>query len=116
DAQVDLAGRPVRVLGGERAGEPIVVSQIEVRLRAVVGDVDLAVLVGAHRARIDVDVRIELLKRDAVPVPLEQAPDRRGGQALAERRDDATSDKYVLSRPSGHMSPDPPSIQTSGQR
>ena len=36
-------------------------AQVEVGLAAVVEHVDFAVLVGAHRARIDVDVRIELL-------------------------------------------------------
>src|SRR4029453_366260 len=58
DALIDLAGRPVRALGGDGVGEALVMAQIQVRLGAVVGDVDLAVLVRAHRARIHVDVRI----------------------------------------------------------
>ena len=43
-------------------GEPLVMAQVEVGFRAVVGDVNLAVLVRAHRPRVDVDVRIEFLK------------------------------------------------------
>jgi hypothetical protein len=35
-------------------------AEIEIGLGAVVGDEDLAMLIRAHRARIDVEVRIEL--------------------------------------------------------
>jgi hypothetical protein len=42
------------------AHEALVVAQVEVGLGPVVGDVDLAVLERAHRARIHVDVGIEL--------------------------------------------------------
>jgi len=40
------------------------VADVEVRLSAVLGDEDLSVLERVHRARIDVEVRIELLHRD----------------------------------------------------
>ena len=43
-----------------RVGEALVVTEVQVGLAAVVGDEDLAVLEGAHRPRIDVDVRVEL--------------------------------------------------------
>jgi hypothetical protein len=75
DRQVDLSGRPVVVARGGLVGEALVVAEVEVGLGAVVGDVHLAVLVRAHRPRIDVDVRVELLQRDLVAVPLEQRPD-----------------------------------------
>jgi len=84
DALIDLARGPIGVLRGQRAGEPLVVPKIEVRLGAVVGHVDFAVLVRAHRARIDVDIWIELLKGDAVAVSLEQAANRSGGETLAK--------------------------------
>ena len=90
---VDLAGGPVAVARRGHAGEPLVVAQVEVGLGAVVGDVDLAVLVGAHRARIDVDVRVELLQADLVAVAFEQRADRGGGQALAERRHHAAGER-----------------------
>ena len=45
-----------------RVGEPLVMPQVQVGLRAVVRDVDLAVLVRAHGPRVDVDVRVEFLK------------------------------------------------------
>ena len=97
--QVDLAGRPVVVARRDLVGEALVVAQVEVGLGAVVGDVDLAVLVRAHRAGVDVDVGVELLQRDLVAVPFEQRADRGGREPLAERGDDAAGDEDVLDGP-----------------
>jgi hypothetical protein len=49
DRLIDLARRDRVDLGERRVGVTAVVTEIEVRLRSVVGHVDLAVLVGAHR-------------------------------------------------------------------
>ena len=65
--------RPIHLARGE-VGEliqifvdkPLVVSQIEVCFRAVLGNEHLAVLIRAHRAGVDIDVRIELLRRDFI--------------------------------------------------
>jgi len=73
---VDLARREVVGLGRGHRGEPFVVSQVEVGLRTVVGDEDLAVLERAHRSRVDVDVRIEFLQRAREAAPFENARDR----------------------------------------
>ena len=97
--QVDLAGRPVVVARRHLVGEALVVPEVEVGLRAVVGDVDLAVLVRAHRPRVDVDVGVELLERDLVAVALEQRADRGRRQALAERGNHAAGDEDVLDGP-----------------
>ena len=78
--------------------EALVVADVEVGLGAVVGDEDLAVLERVHRARIDVEVRVELLHRDAQPARREQVAEARGGQALAERGDDTAGDEDVLGR------------------
>ena len=53
--------------------EALVVAQVEVTLMAVVGHEDLAVLEGAHRARVDVEVGVHLLHRDLVAAALEKA-------------------------------------------
>ena len=58
-------------------------TEVEIRLTAVVGDKDLAVLERVHRARVDVDVRVELLDRDPQSSELEQPSERRG-DPLAE--------------------------------
>jgi len=48
-------------------------AEVEIGLRAVVGDVHLAVLKRRHGAGIDVDVRVEFLDRDPQPA-LHQQP------------------------------------------
>ena len=93
DGVVDAAGGDV---GGARrvgVGEALVVAEVEVGLGAVLGHEDLAVLVGRHRAGVDVDVRIELLQRDAQPARDQQLADRGSRDALAKRGDDAAGDE-----------------------
>ena len=87
-ARGDVRG-PRRVL----VGEPLVVAEVEVGLGAVLGHEDLAVLERAHRPRVDVDVRVELLQLDPEAAGDEEAADRGRGDALAERRDDAAGDE-----------------------
>src|SRR5581483_7702720 len=65
-------------------------AEVEVGLAAVVGDEHLAVLERVHRARVDVDVRVELLHRHPQASGLEEATEGRGGDALAQRRSDPT--------------------------
>ena len=82
---VDAPGGDVRGARRVGVGEALVVAEVEVGLGAVLGHEHLAVLVGRHRARVDVDVRVELLQRDGQPARDEQLADRGGGDALAER-------------------------------
>ena len=89
DRVVDGAGGDVGGARGVLVGEALVVAQVEVGLGAVLGDEDLAVLERAHRPRIDVDVGIELLEGDPEAAGDEEAADGCGGDALAERGDDA---------------------------
>jgi hypothetical protein len=96
DRLVDLAGGEVAVLRQDGVREPLVVPEVQVRLGAVVGDVDLAVLERAHRARVHVDVGVELLHRHPLAAALEDHPDRRRGQALAQAADHPARDEDVL--------------------
>ena len=48
----------------------LVVAEVQVGLRAVVRDEDLAVLIRAHRAGVDVEIRVELLVFDLQPALL----------------------------------------------
>ena len=98
DRLVDAAGGDVVLLRERPVDEALVVAQVEVGLRAVVGHEHLAVLERRHRAGIDVDVRVELLHRHAEAALDEQAPKRRGGDAFPEGRDDAAGDEDVLGR------------------
>jgi len=49
----------------------LVIADVLIRLVAVGGDEDLAVLDGIHGAGIDVDVRVDLHRRDGVAVALQ---------------------------------------------
>ena len=93
---VNLAGGVIRVPRERAVGEALVVAQVEVRFAAVVEHVDLAVLIGAHRARVDVDVRVELLHADLQAAMLQQHPDRCAGEPLTEGADHPAGDKDVL--------------------
>ena len=76
--------------------EPLVVTEVEVGLGAVVQHEHLAVLERVHRAGVDVDVRVELLDRDLQSAGLEEAAERGGGDALAEAGGDSTRDEDEL--------------------
>ena len=96
DGVVDAARGRVRGARGVLVDEALVVAEVEVGLGPVLGHEDLAVLVRRHGARVDVDVRIELLHADLEAARLEQRAERGGGDALAERGDDAARDEDVL--------------------
>ena len=96
DARVDLPGRDVRLAAQPGVEEPLVVAHVQVGLRAVVGDEDLAVLERVHRARVDVEVRVELLHGHPQAAHLEQPAEAGRGQALAEAGGDAAGDEEVL--------------------
>ena len=83
DLLVDAAGGEVVVAREGRVGEALVVAQVEVGFRAVVGDEDLAVLEGRHGSGIDVEVGVELHHVDAKAAALEQAADGSGRETLA---------------------------------
>src|ERR1035437_724659 len=81
-AGVDLPGGDVAGLGQVFVDKALVMSQIEVGLRSVVGDKDFTMLVGAHGAWINVDVRIKLLDGDVQVSGLQQAAN--GGDGRSE--------------------------------
>ena len=64
--------------------EPLVVPEVKVHLTPVGKDIDLAVLGGVHGSRIDVQVRIDLHRRDRVAPALQDPPDGRGRDPLPE--------------------------------
>ena len=71
-------------------------TEVEVGLLAVLGHKDLAVLEGAHGARVNVEVRVGLLHHDLVAAGLEQAAERCRRNALAEGGYDAAGHKDVF--------------------
>src|SRR5712692_415333 len=96
DLLVDLARGHVGGDGQVLVDEPLVVAEVEVGLRAVVGDEHLAVLVGAHGPRVDVEVWVQLLQGDGETAGLQDVPDGRRTDPLAERGDDTAGHENVL--------------------
>ena len=76
--------------------KPLVVPQIQVGLRAVVGDEHLAVLVGAHGARVHVEIGVQLLDLDPQAALLQQTSQRGRRNALTQTGHHAAGDKNVL--------------------
>ncbi len=99
DGGIDLAGGDVGGAGEVLVGEALVVAEVEVRFGAVVGDEDLAMLVGRHRARVDVKVRVQLHDRDTGAAAFDQSPDRGGGDPFADGRNHAPRHEDVLRHP-----------------
>ena len=93
---VDLAGGDVRLGGQVPVQEPLVMPDVQVGLRAVLGDEHLAVLERVHGAGVDVDVGVQLLHGDPQAARGEQPAEAGGGQSLAQGRGDAAGDEDVL--------------------
>src|SRR3546814_229963 len=75
------------------AREALIMAEVEVGLCPVVGHIDLAVLIGRHRARIDVQIGIELPDTDTIAARLQQSREASRHQTFAKRGDHAAGDK-----------------------
>jgi hypothetical protein len=95
---VDLTGRDVGATGEVGVEEPLVVTDVQVGLGAVVGDEDLAVLERVHRPGVHVEVRVELLHRHRESARAEKTPQAGGSETLPERGGDASGHEHVLGR------------------
>jgi len=92
-ALIDAARGHVVGLRSRNVRKPLVMSQIEVGLGAVLGYVAFAVLVRIQRAGIDVDIRIEFLDGHLIAASLQQLGQRGGDDALAQRGSHASGYK-----------------------
>ena len=97
DGLVDAPCRYRVVSCCEYACKSLVVSQVQIRLETILRHVALTVLVGVQRARVDVDVGVELLDGYLVAASLQQFADGGGNNALSQRRNHAACDKNILS-------------------
>ncbi len=70
-------------------------AEVEVGFGAVIGHVDFAVLIRAHRAGIDVEIGVELAQADLEAARLQQRAERRRSETLAERGDHAAGDEDI---------------------
>ena len=77
DVLIDAAGGDVVHAVRRPPGEALIVAEVEIGLGAVIGDEHLAVLIGAHRPRIDVEIGVELSQANLVAARLKQRAQRR---------------------------------------
>ena len=62
---IDLPSRVITLPSQVCCGETFVVSEVEISFAAVIENIDLAVLIRAHRSRINIDVGVEFLHLDS---------------------------------------------------
>ena len=95
DGRIDAAGRDVVGPGGGHACEPLIVTEVEVSLGPVIRHKDLTVLVRTHRARIDVEIRVQLPQPDLVTTRLQKRAESGGGEAFSKGGNHAAGDEHV---------------------
>ena len=93
---VDLAGGEIGVFIQIFINEAFIVTQIQVGFRAVLGDIHLAVLIGTHGARVNIDIGIQLLGGNLQSSGLQESAQGRGGDALAKTGNHAAGHKNIL--------------------
>ena len=71
-------------------------AQIQVRLGPVLGDKDLAVLIGAHGARVYINIRVQFLGRHLQAPGLQKPSERRCGDPLSQPGDHAAGNENVF--------------------
>ncbi|KAF5027940.1 hypothetical protein DSECCO2_664250 [anaerobic digester metagenome] len=90
---VDFTAGGVAVFGKVNVNKPFIMTDIEVGFGAVVGNEDFAVLIRAHRAGIQVNVRIEFLTDNLQAAVSQNATERRRCNAFTKRRYDTAGHK-----------------------
>ena len=81
---VDLAAREVVFPRQHAMGETLVMPEVEIRLGAVRQHIHLAVLEGAHRAGIDIQIGVEFLEGHLESAPLQKRAERRRREAFSK--------------------------------
>jgi hypothetical protein len=96
DVSVDTSGGKIVIAVQTAAGphEAFVMTEIKVSFGSIGGDVNLTMLQGTHRARIHIDIGIELHHGDFEATGLEDGAKRGGSNALPKRGNNTTGYKY----------------------
>lgn len=76
--------------------ESLIVAEIKVGFRAVVGDEDLAMLIRAHSAGVNVEIGVEFLVFHAQTALLQKSAERGCAYSLAQPRHDSACYEYIL--------------------
>ena len=93
DRLIDAPRRYVVGLPRGNARKAFIMSKVEVGFRPVIGHIDFAMLIRRHRARINIEIRIELPDSNAISARLQKGSKRCCHKTFAKRGDHATGDK-----------------------
>ena len=93
---VDFSGGDIGVPVQIFVDEPLVMSQVQIRLRPVLRDEDFPMLDGVHSAGVDIDVRVKFLHGDTVAPRFQQSAERGGCDPFPETGDHTAGDKHIL--------------------
>ena len=98
--------------------KPLIVAQIQVGLRPVIGDEYLAVLIGAHGAGVHIEIGVEFLVAHPQSPLLEKTAQRRRADALPQTGHHAAGDKYILHHqfPAPFHAPAPPAAEPDAHK
>ena len=95
DLLIDAARGDVVGLARGHSREALIMSKIKIGFRPVVGDEHFAMLIGAHRARIDIQIGVEFTQANRVTTSLQERSKGRRRKPFPERRHHATGDEYI---------------------
>ena len=90
---IDAPRGDVVGLRRRNAGEAFVMAEVEIGLRPVIGDVNLAVLKRRHRPRIDVEIGIQLPQPHAITACLQKRSESGRRKTFSQGRDHAAGDE-----------------------
>ena len=95
DILIDLAGGEVVAPGHGGPHKAFVMPQVQVGLRAILRDIDLAMLKRAHGAGVHIDVGIQFQQGDIHPPGFEDRPQGGGGNPLPQGGNHAAGDEDI---------------------
>ena len=90
---IDAARGDIVGLARRHAGEALIMAQVQIGLGPVIGDIDLAMLERGHRARIDIEIGVELAQTNLVAARLKQRAKGGGRKTFSQGRDHAAGDE-----------------------
>ena len=93
---IDLSCGQVGVFVQVFVDESFIMPQIQVGFRTVLGHIHLAMLIGAHGARVNIDIGIQLLRGDLQTSGFQQPPQGSGGDPFAKAGDHTAGHKYIF--------------------
>ena len=93
---VDFAGRQIGILIQIFINKTLIMPEIQIRFRTVFRDIYLSVLIGAHSARVNIDIRIELLGCNLQPPGFQKPAKGSGCNPLPKAGHDTARNKDVF--------------------